>query len=74
MFSTKTKQWGNSIGVIIPSRIAKKINLKPDEELIVSIEKKSSPLKELFGSLKMTEPTSKIIKESRKQLESKYLK
>lgn len=37
------------------------------------IEKNDKPLKELFGKIKFKKPISKIIKEARKDLESKWM-
>lgn len=47
----KTKKWGNSLGVVIPNRISKEINLKESEEIEVILLKKR-PLKKLYGMLK----------------------
>ena len=69
----KTKKWGNSIGVVIPIETADKLNLKPNEEIVIEIEKKSNALKELFGAMKSRKSTEQILKETRKDLESKWL-
>ena len=47
----KVKSWGNSLGIIIPSDIVKKDGIKPDDDVIVRIEKKHD-IEDLFGSLK----------------------
>jgi antitoxin component of MazEF toxin-antitoxin module len=73
MIACKTKQWGNSVGIIIPTEVIKTLNIKPDEDILIDIEKKKSVLKELFGSMKFKKPTSQILKEARKELESKYI-
>lgn len=70
----KTKRWGNSIGIVIPSETIEKLNIKPEEEIVIEIGKKSNVLKELFGAIKFKKPTEQIIKESRKEFESKWLK
>jgi len=70
----KTKQWGNSLGIIIPAEITNKLNIKPNEEIIIEIEKKNNVLKELFGALKTKKSTEQILKEARKDFESKWLK
>ncbi|MBI3036643.1 AbrB/MazE/SpoVT family DNA-binding domain-containing protein [Candidatus Woesearchaeota archaeon] len=72
MIAVKTKQWGNSIGIVIPKAVAEEKGIKPDEEVLVEIEKKGNPLKELFGTLKTKKTTEQILKEVRKDLESKY--
>lgn len=46
------KNWGNSFGIILPKEMARIINLKPKEEIIVSIKKKPDVMK-LFGAAKL---------------------
>ncbi|MFA4953033.1 MAG: AbrB/MazE/SpoVT family DNA-binding domain-containing protein [Candidatus Pacearchaeota archaeon] len=70
----KTKKWGNSIGVVIPVETADRLNLKPEETVIVEITKKENVLKELFGSLKFKKSTEQILREVRENLESKWSK
>ena len=72
MISCRTKQWGNSIGIIIPKEELNKRNIKEDQEIVITIEKKENPLKELFGFGKGKKLTQGSIKESRKLMESKY--
>ncbi len=69
----KTKKWGNSIGIIIPSETIEKFNIKPEEEIIIEIEKKNNILKELFGKAKFKKSTEQIIKEVREELKSKWM-
>ncbi len=68
-----TKQWGNSVGVIIPKEVVDTLHIKPGEELIMNIEKKQNVLKELFGALPFKEPTEKILRETRKEMEGRWL-
>lgn len=70
----KTKKWGNSIGVVIPMGAANKLNLHPEEAVVIEITKKENVLKELFGALKSKKSAEQMIKEARKDLESKWLK
>ncbi len=74
MIVVKTKQWGNSIGLIIPKEIAREKNIEAGEEVLVEIEKKGkkTALQELSGALKFKKPTEQLLRESRKELESKY--
>jgi antitoxin component of MazEF toxin-antitoxin module len=75
MIAVKTKQWGNSIGIVIPKAVAEEKGIKPDEEVLVEIEKKSKKtvLQELSGALSFHgKPTEQILRESRKWSESKY--
>ena len=43
----KTKQWGNSIGVVIPKKLVDNLKIKADENIIIDVEKKENPLKEV---------------------------
>jgi antitoxin component of MazEF toxin-antitoxin module len=70
----RTKKWGNSIGVVIPVKVLERLNIKPEEEIIIEIEKKNNVLKEMFGTLKTKKSTEQIIKAVRKDIESKWLK
>ena len=45
------KEWGNSLGIIIPKDIVRKESIKPNDEVVVSIIKKRK-LTKIFGSLK----------------------
>ncbi len=70
----KTRQWGNSIGIVIPVEAIERLNIRPDEEIIIEIQKKGNVLKELFGTLKFQKSTKEILKEVRKDLKGKWLK
>ena len=75
MIKCQTRQWGNSIGIILPKRFIKENNIHPHEEILVEIKGKSGNiLKELFGSGKdkLKRPTAEILKETRKELENKF--
>ncbi|MEK6861694.1 MAG: hypothetical protein AABY07_07020 [Nanoarchaeota archaeon] len=62
----KTKQWGNSLALIIPRNKVKELKLKPGEEISIKLEKKSNILKELFGAIHFSKSTERLLKESRK--------
>ena len=72
MIVCKTKQWGNSIGIILPKDIVRENNIKPGDEVLLAIENKRTVLKELFGALRFKKSTKTLIEESRKSLESRY--
>ncbi len=59
----KTKKWGHSIGVLLPSKLVKNRNILPGEEILIDVKKKSNVLKELFGALKFEKPTKELLKE-----------
>lgn len=62
----KTKQWGNSLALIIPSDKVKEMKLRPGEEVNINIEKKANVLKELFGAMQFNKSTEQLLKEERK--------
>ncbi len=70
----KTKKWGNSIGIVIPSETVEKLNIGPEEEILIEIEKKNNVLKELFGRAHNKKSAKKMIQEFRDESESKWLK
>ena len=69
----KTKQWGNSVGMIIPAEIVKDLSIHPGEEVVVEIKKKENPLKELWGAFKMDKNWKKEFKKHRKEMEGKWI-
>ncbi len=74
MLVSKTKRWGNSLGIIIPKEAVKELGLIENQEIVVDITKRENPLKELFGAGKdrLKQPTQELLKELRKNT-SKYL-
>ncbi len=69
----KTKKWGNSIGIIIPGKVAENLKLKENQTIRVDIHViTENPLKEMFGALKFKSPTERILKEVREG-ESKWI-
>lgn len=74
-FEVITKKWGNSIGVIIPSETVEKMSIKPEQKMVLEIKHKENVLKEMFGAgKKIKKPTEQILREIRKDLESKWWK
>ena len=49
---TKLKAWGNSVGVILPKEQLEEENLTINDEVEVTVRKKTPLLKEVFGRLK----------------------
>ncbi len=74
IIETQTKKWGNSIGIVIPRGAIEAGGIKPGERVVVEIQKKENPLRELFGALKFKRKTEEILKEVRKELEGRWLK
>ncbi len=58
----EVRKWGNSLGVIIPTKFARKLNLREHEKLEIGL-KKIGNVMELFGAMKFKEPTEKIKRE-----------
>ena len=73
MVITKTRKWGNSLGVRIPKETVELLKLHENQNVILDIKPVHNPLRELFGSAKgkITKSTAEILKEVRKN-ESKY--
>lgn len=58
---TKTKKWGNSIGIVIPKE---KITLKPEQKVRILIEGSGvTKVKDIFGVLKFKKPIKQLMKE-----------
>ena len=72
--TVKTKKWGNSLGIVLPSDLVREEEIKVGEEVVVEIKKRTNVLKELFGALKFDTPTDKLLKEVRKDMESKWFR
>lgn len=70
----RTKRWGNSLGVLLPAHFVKEEHIMPGEELVIEVKKKQNVLKELFGALPFKKTTKQLLKETRKELESKWMK
>ena len=59
----KTKKWGNSIGVLIPKEVIRRENIKPEQEIILTINKKPiTKGKDIWGTLKFKESTEKLMR------------
>ena len=64
---TRIKEWGNSLGIVIPNEIVIKENLQPQDEVVISISKKQN-LSDFFGKGK-----GKIIDVQKEKNEAKKL-
>lgn len=60
---SKLRNWGRSIGVVIPKEAIIKENLKEGETIKLVIMKKSSIVRETFGKLKLKRSTDEILRE-----------
>ena len=59
------RRWGNSVGISLSKEIVEKANIKPNKEIKLFIQEKKVDLSHIFGSLKITQPTQKILDEIR---------
>lgn len=66
----KTKRWGSSLGIIIPSDIIKKEQIKEGQDIeVFFLKPKKVNMDKLFGSLKnWKKPTQKLLDEVDKEL------
>jgi len=63
---TKVREWGNSLGIVIPREIIIKEKLKSDDQVIITITKKET-LEDFFGINKGIKIDAQRVKdESRK--------
>ncbi len=74
MLITKTRKWGNSLGVRIPKDFVKEMKLRENQEIVIDIKPKANVLKELFGFAKgkINKSTEEILKEARKNLSKHF--
>lgn len=71
---TKLKNWGNSIGLIIPKKDVKKEKLHENQVVrAIIIPKKMIKVKDIFGKMNFKKSTEQIMKEIDKELDSKFI-
>lgn len=69
--NTKVKKWGNSFGIILPTEIIKRNNLKEGTTIEIKITTKDkTKVEDIFGILKdkLKRDTSEVMKEVDKDL------
>ena len=74
---TKLKAWGNSLGVILPKKSLKEEGLYVNDDVEITLKKKSNPLKDVFGKLKefnakSGKSTEEMLKEVDEDLKSRF--
>lgn len=74
---TKLRAWGNSVGVILPKEVLKEEGLSINDEVEVTLKKKSNPLKDAFGRLRefkvrSGKSTEEVLKEVDEELRSRF--
>ncbi len=60
----RVREWGRSLGLVIPKEAAKEEGIGKDDAVTVLIAKKTDALKETFGTLKFKKSTDELLKES----------
>lgn len=61
----KVKEWGNSLGVVIPKEIVRKERIKSEDDILIEIRKKED-IMELFGTLNFKKSSQQMKDEGRK--------
>lgn len=61
-FKATAKEWGNSIGIVLPKDVVMKEHISPNEEITVEIKQKNI-LRETFGTLKEWKINSQKVKD-----------
>jgi len=63
---TRTKKWGNSVGILLPKRFG----VRADEDIHVHIEpaKRFTTVKDIFGTFKLKQSTKALMKEIDREL------
>lgn len=74
---TKLKAWGNSVGLILPKEALEEEGLSINDEVEVTLRKKSTSLKDAFGKLKefkarSGKTTEELLKETDEELKSRF--
>lgn len=64
---SKVREWGRSLGVVLPKEQAKREGIVKDDLVFILISKKRDVLKETFGKLKFKKSTDEMLKESDKE-------
>ncbi len=59
----QVKEWGNSLGIVIPKETVIQDDLKAGDTLELVFIKKTNVLREVFGKLKLKRSTDQILKE-----------
>jgi antitoxin component of MazEF toxin-antitoxin module len=66
---SKLRKWGNSFGIVIPTKTIEDISYKEGDEVMILISKDNdNTLKESFGTYKFKKNTEEILKEVDKEL------
>ena len=73
MIIATTKKWGHSFGLRIKKEDFIDLGLKENEDVVIDIQKKVNPLKELFGFDKDKKISRSKFENNRESLESRWI-
>ncbi|MEK6946229.1 MAG: AbrB/MazE/SpoVT family DNA-binding domain-containing protein [Nanoarchaeota archaeon] len=66
----RTKKWGNSVGVIIPKKMVREGNIKPNQEVTLMITGKPVTRgKDIAGKWKFSKSTDALMREVDKEFD-----
>ena len=66
--TTKTKRWGNSLGIVISKEVVEREGIKPNQKVTFQIRTK--PITkgiDIFGKWQVKKPTEKLMREIDKE-------
>jgi len=66
-FESRLRRWGRSFGIVVPMEKLRKEKFGADEDVMVTVSKKKNPLKETFGTVKLSRSTKEILDEGDKE-------
>ena len=70
---TKLKPWGNSIGIVLPKRQLEEEGLEVNDEVEITLQKKTDVLREVFGKLKgVKRKTNKTTDQLLKEIDEEF--
>ena len=73
--NTILRNWGNSVGIVIPRSDVKKENLKPHQKVrVIILPEKPTRVKDLLGKCRFRKPTDQILRQTDEELDSKFTK
>ncbi len=59
----EVREWGRSMGIVIPKEAVLQERIRAGDTIKIVFLRKDSPLKELFGQIKLKRSTEKILQE-----------
>ena len=64
---SQVREWGRSLGVVIPKKVALREQLRAGDIIKIVLLKKSNALKKTFGTFKFKKSTESMLKEVDKE-------